>query len=285
MLLTQFIIAQYRARAFRSLPGQQIAALDEAVDYLRERGFIFFYPIKNVLMPSLWVAVAGDRPVPDEHDDPGHITWSWKDQMLGQRRWYYGRALRKRNLFISLDMLPNFYALSPNYGDYREDYMIDYEQGQLTLEAKLVYEALLKEGVLDSIAMRKVARLTGSEAAYTRALDHLQATFRIMPVGVSEAGAWHYSFVWDIVARHLPDLVERAHGISEYQARRAMIEHYLRSVGVAQMKDIARLFGWEQPVIDHELKKLVEGGIITAPVEVEERKGEWVAHSILYQHI
>ena len=64
-------------------------------------------------MPSLWVAVAGDRPVPDEHDDPGHVTWGWKDGLLGKRRWYYGRVLRKRNTFISLDICLTFMRFPP----------------------------------------------------------------------------------------------------------------------------------------------------------------------------
>lgn len=281
MILAQQTIQQYRERTFRIDPGQRITTIDEAVEFLDQRGFIFFYPIQKIAAPSLWVAVAGDRPVPDEHDDPGHVTWSWKDSMLGKRRWYYGRALRKRNLFISLAMLPNFYALSPNYGDYREDYLIDYEHGQITQEAKQVYEALLKEGPLDSIALRKQARLLGSDAAYNRALDDLQRTFRILPVGISEAGAWRYSFVWEIVSRHYPDLVERSHPISEYQARRAMIETYLNSVGAAPIKDLERLFGWTAEIVRHEIDKLTETGILIQGVEVEGQREGWVSHSNL----
>ncbi len=166
MPVTQEQLLQYRAETFRSKPGSRVSTLEEAVDFINQRGIVFFYPIKNMVLPSLWVAVAGDRPVPDNHDDPGHITWGWKDGMLSQRRWYYGRALRKRNTFISLDALPNFYALSPNYGDYTEDYLIDYEQGLMTQEAKQVYETLLQEGQLDSIALRKLARLKGSDSGF-----------------------------------------------------------------------------------------------------------------------
>jgi hypothetical protein len=281
MILPQELLNQHQARIFRTNPGQRVKTVEEAAAYLEERGFFFFYPIKNVVMPSLWVAVAGDRPVPDAHDDPGHVTWSWKDSMLGKRVWYYGRVLRKRNMFISLTMLPNFYALSPNYGDYQEDYLIDYESGQLTQESKQVYETLLKEGPLDSISLRKLARLVGSDSAYNRALDELQRTFRIMPVGISEAGAWNYSFNWDIVARHYPDLMDRAHPISEYQARRALIERYLDSVGGTQEKSIQRLFGWEPAVVDHEIKKLEEAGLVRSGIEIEGQKGTWVVHTAL----
>ena len=103
--------------------------LEQAVEYVNQRGFIFFWPNKNIVMPSLWTAVAGDRPVPDEHDDPGHVTWDWKDKSLGKRLWYYGRVLSNRNAMVSLDLLPFFYALSPNYGSPSEDYLEQYMLG------------------------------------------------------------------------------------------------------------------------------------------------------------
>ncbi len=67
-------------------------------------------------MPSLWTAVAGDRPVADKHDDPGHITWGWKYKALGKKIWYYAKTLRKKATMISLEIAPYFYALSENYG-------------------------------------------------------------------------------------------------------------------------------------------------------------------------
>ena len=81
--------------------------------------------------------MAGDRPVADAHDDPGHVSWGWKDTLLGQKRVYYARVIKKRNTFLSLEALPYFYALSPNYGSPEEDYLIDYEAGRLTAEARV----------------------------------------------------------------------------------------------------------------------------------------------------
>src|SRR5574340_975227 len=120
------IVQAYRARTFRTLPNLRLRNPDAAVDFVKERGFIFFWPITSVAYPSLWSAVAGDRPVPDTHDDPGHVTWGWKDRMLGKKRWYYARILRKRNTIISLETIPFFYALSPNYGSPEEDYLEEY---------------------------------------------------------------------------------------------------------------------------------------------------------------
>lgn len=284
--LPQEILNQYRAQTFHI--RQRLTSPEEAVDFVNQRGFIFFWPIKNVILPSLWMAAAGDRPVPDEHDDPGHVTWDWKDSLLGKRRWYYARILRKRNTMISLDLAPYFYALSPNYGDYNEDYLIDYEAGQLPLPAKLIYETILREGPLDTIALRKLAGFTnqGTDAEFNSALDLLQTTFRILPTGVAEAGAWRYAFIYEIVARHYPDLPERAHPISEPEARQKLIATYLISVGAVPLKEIHRVFGyaplnWPTTIIERDLGKMADRGEIHRDVQIEGFKDACIASQAL----
>ncbi|MDD5370600.1 MAG: crosslink repair DNA glycosylase YcaQ family protein [Anaerolineaceae bacterium] len=244
-------LRDYRSRTFRTSPHLRLKNIEQAVGYVEERGFIAFWPIKGVLLPSLWVATAGDRPIPDEHDDPGHVTWGWKDELLGKRRWYYARILFHRNTLISLDALPFFYALSENYGDYTEDHILLYEQGRLTLEAKSVYEALLREGPLDTIALRQAARLSGhaSNARFTKALDDLQRDFKVLPVGVAEAGAWHYAFIYDLTGHHYPELPNRSRPITERQARHKLLELYFSSLGAASLRDCSRCFGWPTPTI------------------------------------
>ena len=147
-------LEEYRAETFRL--RQPLATREEAVEYVNRRGYVYFWPIKEVTLPSLWVAVAGDRPVADEHDDSGHTTWGWKDQLLGERVWYYAKILRKRATFIALDVLPAFFALSENYGEPEKDYLLQYDEGRLTFEAKTVYETLLTQGPLDTVSLRKL---------------------------------------------------------------------------------------------------------------------------------
>jgi hypothetical protein len=289
MQLSKSLLLSYRSKTFRTGPGLRLRSAEQAVDYVNERGFVLFWPAKEVMMPSLWVAVAGDRPVPDEHDDPGHVTWGWKDGMLGKRRWYYGRVLRKKNTFISLDILPYFYALSPNYGDPQEDYLIDYEQGRMTAASKNIYEALLRQGPLDTISIRKQAGLTSqaSNTEFNRALDELQTTFRVVPVGISEAGAWHYAFIYDILPHHFPDIVERAHDITESQARQKIICLYLQSVGAATFAEIKRIFGnqphnWPAAVIERDLTRMAESGEIIRQVDCEGIKDPCAATAALF---
>jgi hypothetical protein len=221
--------------------------------------------------------------VADAHDDPGHVTWGWKDSLLGGRAWYYAKILRKRATMISLELAPHFYALSENYGAPEEDYLTLYEQGRLTLEAKAVYEALLREGPLDTVALRKTARLSSgeSEGRFAKALTDLQADFKVVPVGVTDAGAWHYAFAYDVVHRRYPELPELAHAISEREAYRKLAECYFRSVGAAQFRDLTRLYGWRLPAVERAVDALVHLGVLRRGLELDSRPGEWIALSEL----
>ncbi len=274
-------LSAYRAETFRTSARLRLKTIEQALEFVNQRGFIFFWPNKGFPnLPSLWGAVAGDRPVPDNHDDPGHITWDWKDKMLGKKRWYYARILRRRNTIISLELAPYFYALSPNYGDPENDYLYEYEQGKMTMELRNVYEALLKEGMLDTINLRKAAHLTSetSNSRFNRALEDLQIGMKIMPTGVAEVGAWKYAFYYDIVPRHMPELQEHARFISDEEARMRLLETYLQTVGAVPESDARKLFGWAPGDFQDTVARLVKKEKIAAEMQVEGRKGNWLAH-------
>jgi hypothetical protein len=278
-------IESFRRQTFRLLPRKRVKTKEEAIQFTNQRGFIFFWPIKDIVLPSLWQAVAGDRPVADQHDDPGHVTWGWKDSLLGAHRWYYAKVLRKRATIISLEVLPYFYALSENYGSPEEDYLTIYEQGRLTREAKLVYEALLREGPLDTVTLRRVTHLTSKDSEYrfNRALIELQTDFKILPVGVTEAGAWHYAFAYDLVPRHFPGLLDQTRFIQESQARQKLLELYFKSVGAAQLTDLSKLFRWRPPDLQGTLNGMIQSGFLGSGLEIDGEPGEWLALRVLLE--
>jgi predicted transcriptional regulator len=269
----------YRNSKFGLALGRRLKTVDDAVDFVNQRGFIFFWPIKDVTFPSLWVAAAGNRPVAEQHDDPGHVTWEWKDSLLGKRRWYYAKVLRKKSTIISLTLLPCFYALSDNYGAPDEDYLTLYEQGRLSQEAKNVYESLLYEGPMDTIALRRVTHLTSreSDSRFNRAITDLQADFKILPIGVAKAGGWNYAFIYDITAHHFRELPVVAHSISEREARLKILERYFDSVGAAQIADITRLFKWEKQSVEKAVNDLADRGHVHRNLELQNSPGQWIA--------
>ena len=269
-------LATHRRETFNLPPLKPLSSPEEALEFVNQRGFLFFWPISGVELPSLWTAVAGDRPVADAHDDPGHITWGWKDGSLEKKIWYYAKILRRKATFISLSIAPFFYALSENYGSPEEDHIIAYEEGHLTLAAKQVYDALLEKGSLNTIDLRKEARLINAkESIFNRALEDLQMDFKILPVGVTDAGAWRYSFRYDLTSRQYPDLPNQARTIGEADARQKLAELHIRSVGATQARDLGRLFGWPPELVRRTVEKLIQAGILVE-ADHPQKPGTWL---------
>jgi len=271
------IIESYREETFCMLPNLRVASAREAIQFVDQRGFVFFWPISAFVFPSLCKAVAGNRPVASNQNDPAHITWSWKDDLLDKKVWYYAKVLRQKSTIISLKLLPSFYALSPNYGEPEEDYLISYQDGNLSMEEKQIYEALLLNGPLDSIALRNESRLASSAnaARFNRALNLLMRDFRVLPIGIAHVGAWNYAYVYDVVHRQFPNIIEKAHRISELDARVSILKAYFLSLGASRLNDIHKLFQWPQLLIDRAMESLLKEHFLVNQVKFRDVEGEW----------
>jgi hypothetical protein len=275
--LSQTQLTRARDERYRRKPSLRLKSVEDAVGFVDELGFCYFWPIAGVEMPSLWAAVAGNRPVADEHDDPGHVTWGWKDQSLDKRRWYYGKLLRGKATLVSLKTLPYFYALSENFGG-PDDYLEEYRAGRLSLEAKTIYEVLRDGGAMDTVRLRREARMSAesSKGRFEKALTDLQKGLKILPVGVAQAGAWRYAFIYELVDRWLPDLAALAQKIMRGAARVELAQRYIENVFVTTPSAITRLFGWRKDEVDAAIAGLVETRKIVAGVPVEGTRGEHV---------
>ena len=247
--LTKHTVIDQREVRYRRRMNLRVTTKDQAVEFVNDVGFCFLFPIQGVEMPSLWDAVAG-RVMRTTNKHSGYEierTWGWKDEALGQKLWFYGKLLRSRATLVSLDFLPNFYALSENYGDYEHDYLDEYRTGALSAEAKTIYEALLKNGALDAIRLRRESRMSAeaSKPRFEKALTELQVSLKVLPIGIAPVGAWRYAFIYEILPRWLPDLADRARPISRTAARRTILDRYIHNVLASPLTAIARLFGWK----------------------------------------
>jgi hypothetical protein len=256
--LTPYQINDYRKKTFALLPNLQLRTLDMALDYINSRNLISFWPLNKIPCPSLWIATAGDRPVPSEHDDPGHITWRWKDELLSNGTCYYGRILCNRYFFTSIELLKYLYAMSENYGDPSLDHLILYEDGKISKIAFQIYDAILKRGALDTLALKQILRLSGksSEYSFNQAMNSLQKGLKVIPVGISDSGSWHYAFVYDLVTRRFTKLVESAGKITAATARVRLIDTYLHGVGLANFADLQHFFSWKKEDLQFTLDQL-----------------------------
>lgn len=262
-------IVTYREMSFRTTPALRIQTQQQGIDFINQRGFILFHPAKDLEFPSLWAAKAGNRPVPNEHDDPGHVTWTWKDELLGRRKCYYNRLLGQKMSFVSNDLLPSFYRFSQNF-EYENDYLLQYQKGEMSYEAKRLYECLLEKGPLDTLALRKMAGLSGKENQYrySKTLYWLQTKMMVMPIGIAEVGRWKYGFILDIVPRYLVDLPDLSLSIKERFAREQILEALFLSLGACSESKINKILGWSLQEIAVTISDLREKGVVTPGVEV-----------------
>jgi hypothetical protein len=251
------VLQNYRARTYRIRPGAALTSKEDAVAYVEERGFMFFWAIRGIDLPSLWTATAGDRPVAAEHDDPGHVTWGWKDDLLDKHRWYYGKLLRGKATLVSLTTLPFFYALSSRVAEL-DDYRLAYEEGKLTREARVIADVLLNHGAQHTIELRRRAHMgaSASKARFLRALTELQRGLWVLPIGVARAGSWRYAFIYELFDRWFPEIYKRARGIPPKEARSHLLSSYINSVGALSVRDVRKLFGWREEEIIETLCQL-----------------------------
>jgi hypothetical protein len=267
-----------RAERYRQRPWLRIRTEEEALAFLNDVGLCLLFSAKDIELPSLWGALCGgDRPVPSHHDDPElGLAWNWKDTLPVAGKVLYGKFLRKKPVFISLDLAPYFYALSPNYGNVAEDYLEDYRAGRLSVEAKQVYEALLEYGALPTSRLRIEAGLRGKSNAgrFDRALAELQMDMRIHKVAISDANRWGYCYVYDLLPRHLPGVVEKAPDISGRLARETILLRYLRAVVAATPHQVRLLFGWEAGDVDRLIDRLAREDRLRTGVRIGGLPGE-----------
>jgi hypothetical protein len=278
--LTLETLQAMRAQRYRQQPALRIHTEAEALEFLNDVGLCLLFSARDVELPSLWGALCGkDRPVPSHHDDPElGLAWSWKDDLPIAGKVLYGKFLRKKPVFISLDLAPYFYALSPNYGNPIEDYLQDYQDGRLSVEAKQVYEVLLDQGALPTSRLRIEAGLSGTSNAsrFDRALAELQMDMRISKVAISDANRWGYCYVYDLLHRHFVRVVEAAREITGRQAREAILLRYLRTVVAVTRAQARLLFGWEPGDLDRVVDRLKNEGRLHAGARIEGLPGEYL---------
>jgi hypothetical protein len=192
------------------------------------------------------------------------------NQSLDKKWWYYGKLLRDKATLISLDFLPNFYALSENFGDYEHDYLEEYRTGQITSEAKQVYEALLKNGALDAVRLRREAHLStdANKGRFDKALTDLQTGLKVLPVGIAPVGAWRYAFIYEILPRWYPQIPAEAQKIGRLDARCRILDRYMRNVVFATIPTAARVFRWSIAETQQAADALAAAGRLELGVKV-----------------
>jgi hypothetical protein len=176
---------------------------------------------------------------------------------------------QKRAPVLHLDFSESFGSIG--------DYLAEYEDGKMTAEVKAVYEAILENGPLDTVRLRRGARMSAESAKsrFDRARVELQVGLKVLPIGVAHTGAWNYAFTYEPLQRWFPEIPEQARGIKRSEARRVLVQRYLDNVVVADRKMIVKvlhMLKWTSRELDRTIVVPLEGGSIRE-IEIEGVEG------------
>ncbi len=250
-------------------PTRRVRTLAAAAQFIRQTGFCWlFAPEGNVPeLPSLMEAVKGKRGVHiQDWDEDSDQVWAWKNDLPAERRAYYGKGLMGRPALVSLEMLPYLMACT---GDESLERL--YAHGGISYEAKKIYDTLAQFGPQPTLALRRTAGFDSKEGStrYHRALDELQRRLFVMPVGATSQGKAWPTQIFELTARWFPEQTARARELDVYEAQRALVTRYLKTVLLAKPGAVARLFGLPREQVQTLLDELTQRKLVR-------RQEEWI---------
>ncbi|HEY2994046.1 MAG TPA: crosslink repair DNA glycosylase YcaQ family protein [Methylomirabilota bacterium] len=221
-------------------------------------------------MACLWEAVVGRArprwPRRSHHDDGVGLTWRLKDDLPAARRVYYGKLLRGRPVLVALDLFPAFYALARGRQRAR-DYLAEYEAGRLSLTAKRLMDALVREHPQYTRGLRANTFLLepGRTREFERAMAELQQGLWV--VKTEERYEPTFSYRWDLVEAWLPDLVAEGRRLSRAAALDRLVERYLGGAAYASLARLARLLGVPAADVAASVARLARTGkVLQTPI-------------------
>ena len=272
-------LAALRDRRFRRVPSLRVGGDAAAAAFVTDVGFCSTFYRFPEGVACLWEAVVGRRdprwPRRSHHDAGIGLTWTLKDRLPAKRRVYYGKLLRGKPLLVALDVFPAFYALVRGRQRAR-DYRAEYEAGRMTVTAKRLMDALVREHPQYTRELR--ANVFMLEPAKTRELERA--------MGELQQGLWvakteeryepTFSYRWDLLERWLPDHVAEGRRLSRPAALDRLIARYLDGAVYTSERALARLFALGRAEVGAAVARLGARGVLARDVEVEGWPGRFV---------
>jgi hypothetical protein len=248
-------IERQRDVIYRRSRTRRIRSMDEAARFINAVGFsLLFASTQNLELPSLFEAVKGRRDAHiEDWDKDSDRVWVWKNDLPADKLAYYGKALAGgKPAFVALEMLPALYAVNAPDSENSA-----YQRGQISYEAKRIYDALRDLGPTPTTALRAAAGFDRDTARYHHALDELQRILAVLPVGATMGQSAWSSQIFDLTERWFKSQVMRAQKLDVAQARRVIVKRYVETVIACTPAMIARVFGWQREAVIATVNELV----------------------------
>jgi len=229
----------------------------------------------------LWEAVVGREkprwPRRSHHDDGVGLTWQLKDDLPASRSVYYGKLLRGRPVLVALPLFPAFYALVRGRQRAR-DYRLEYEAGRMSLTARRLMDAFVREHPQYTRELRANTFLL--EPSRTREFERAMAELQqgLWVVKCEERYEPTFSYRWDLVESWLPDLVAAGRRLSRTAALDRLVTHYATGAAFTTPQRLRRILGVPAAEMDACVARLVRAGAL-ADTPVTGWPGRWLVAS------
>ncbi|HVD30467.1 MAG TPA: hypothetical protein VNE19_01990 [Methylomirabilota bacterium] len=183
--------------------------------------------------------------------------WGWKDELAEKKRLYYGKLLVKKPTFVSMKMLPVFYATFGRAGD-ADDHLEDVRAGRLSEIARRVIEFLAVNGETQTKRMRSALGITSQEGKsdYAKAIEELQRLMYVARVRAVGEGREDYNYTYDLFVHRYPETVRAAERASSADAMTALLAHLLDLAGGVSEAKVTKLFDWSEERVAHAARRL-----------------------------
>ena len=188
--------------------------------------------------PSLYLAVCARRdavmPRNVQTDEEASLTWLLKDDVIRRGRVYYAKLARGKALFIAPRLIPHFHAI---WGLKRTD-----EPHRLSKGAQAILRVLRREWEMGTSDLRDESGVT-DRAAFTRAMDELQAAMIVVPSEVLYKPK--FTYIWTLGVGRFPDALRRR--VARSTAVKEIARCFLAGAGMTVPGELARVTGLSRP--------------------------------------
>src|SRR2546428_6365815 len=183
--------------------------------------------------------------------------WGWKDELAEAKRVYYGKLLIRKPTFVSMKMLPTFYATFGRAGE-ADDHLDDVRAGRLSEIARRVIDFLAQNGETQTKRMRAALGITsaGGKSDYAKAIEELQRLMYVARVRAVGEGREDYNYTYGLFVRRYPETVRAAERSTSADAMTALLAHLVELAGGVTEREVAKLFEWSADRVAHVIARL-----------------------------
>jgi hypothetical protein len=175
-----------------------------------------------------------------------------KDEIIARGQVYYAKLARGKAMFLAPRLIPYFHAV---WGVRKID-----EPRRLSKRAQAILRVLRREWEMSTSDLREESGVK-NRAAFTKALDELQAAMIVVPSQVFYQPK--FTYIWTLGVGRFPDALRKR--VNRELAFREIARAFLAGAGMTIPGELARVTGLSRSEAGLGNRALVKEGYATMP--------------------